>query len=885
MKSIFVVLILLISIAALVVAQSEEKTDEEIEKRFYDTQRVNGEAPMIDGRLDDPAWDLVDWTGDFIQREPADGEPPTQQTEFKVLYDDNALYFAFRAHDDPELVTSMLARRDWFPGDWVEVNIDSYFDRITAFSFTLSLSGTRGDEFISKDGRNWDGSWDPVWVGATQIDGEGWTAEMKIPLSQLRFSDEKDQTWGLQVQRRIFREQERSTWQSIPKDISGWVSRFGELRGIRGIKPSRRIEMLPYTMGKTELFKMVPGDPFLNANSVGDLGMDGKIGVTTDLTLDFTVNPDFGQVEADPSEVNLSEFETYFSERRPFFIEGSNILDLRLAPAITGGHFTQDKLFYSRRIGRRPDYWPDLDDDECADQPDNTHILGAFKLSGKTRSGLSIGLLESVTQEEQAEIDNNGQRRKETVEPMSNYFVGRLKQDLREGNTQIGAMGTAVHRNIGDDHLDFMRRQAYAGGVDFLHYFHDKGYLLEGNLLGSNIRGSTEAILDAQTSSARYFQRSDNDHRSIDSTLTSLSGYAGNLRFRRTSNSRFVGETGVAFRSPDFEINDLGYMRRADEVNQFTWVAYQRRNPFSIFNSWYLNANQWLNWDFGGNFLYGMANMNSNATFRNQYQMGGGVTRIGEVVSNTELRGGPSSRWPGTWELSFWMFSDSRKKFYFGLGGYTEIGDDDYSDYKNAWVDLYYRPSNAMRLTLCPYMSWNDPEMQYVETVSFGDEDRYLYGRMSQKTGSFIFRLDYCIMPNLTIQYYGSPFISAGEYSEFKRITDPQADKFRDRFSVFGGDQIQYDTDDETYYVDEDRDGENDYEFCDPDFNFKDFNSNLVIRWEYQPGSVLYLVWSQSRSEYLSSIGNFNFRDDMKDLFAIYPHNIFLIKLSKWFSL
>jgi hypothetical protein len=881
MKFISLIPVLLLSMIVSLYAQAGET----IETRVYETKRVNGNTPVIDGRLDDPAWETVEWSGDFIQREPADGEPPTQQTKFKVLYDDDALYFAFRAHDDPELVTSMLARRDWFPGDWVEVNIDSHNDNRTAFSFTLSLSGTRGDEFVSQDGNNWDGNWDPIWQGATQIDLEGWTAEMRIPLSQLRFSSEEEQTWGLQVQRRIFREEERSTWQSIPKDVSGWVSKFGELRGIRGIKPKRRIELLPYTMGKTELFKKVEGDPFLDgSHNLGDIGLDGKIGVTTDLTLDLTVNPDFGQVEADPSEVNLSEFETFFSEKRPFFIEGNNILDLRLAPAITGGHFTSDKLFYSRRIGRPPIYGPDLADDEYADQPDNSHILGAFKLSGKTQSGLSIGLLESVTKEEKAEIDNSGQRRKETVEPLTNYFVGRLQQDFREGNTQIGAMGTAVHRKIENDYLDFMRSQAYAGGVDFLHYFHNRDYLLEGNVLGSTIRGSAEAILDAQTSSARYYQRPDNDHRSVDSTRTALDGYAGSIRLQRTSNNKFVGQTGVAWRSPGFEINDLGYMRRADEVNQFTWVGYYLRNPFSIFNRLSVNGNQWLNWDFGGNFLYAMANTNTSITFRNNYYYYASITRLGEVVSNTELRGGPASKWPGAWEYSTSLSSDSRKKFYFGLGGYRQITDEGYSDYKESWLDLYFRPSNAMRLTLSPGISWNDTEMQYITTASFGEEDRYLFGSLDQKTVAVTFRFDYCIAPNLTVQYYGAPFISAGEYSQFKRITDPMADRYKDRFELYPDDRIDYNSDDEYYNIDEDGDGMDDYGFDLPDFNFRDFNSNLVIRWEYSPGSVLYVVWSQSRTDYVSR-GDFKFDRDIDGLFAVHPNNVFLVKLNRWFSL
>ncbi|NIO29554.1 MAG: hypothetical protein GTO29_13485 [Candidatus Latescibacteria bacterium] len=881
MKSLVTALLLLISTATSLLANSIPP----IETRIYDTKRINGRAPTIDGRLNDLIWNTVEWSGEFIQRNPTDGDPPTEQTKFKVLYDDEALYFAFFCHDDPELVTSMLARRDWFPGDWIEVNIDSYFDRRTAFSFTLSLSGTRGDEFVSNDGNNWDSNWDPVWQGATRINDGGWTAEMKIPLSQLRFSSEEEQTWGLQVQRRIFREEERSTWQRIPKDAAGWVSKFGHLRGILSIRPSRHIELLPYGVAKAENFEKIPGNPFLDGSaSQFTGGLDGKIGVTSNLILDFTINPDFGQVEADPSEVNLSAFETFFQEKRPFFIEGNNILELPLAPAITGGSFTQDKLFYSRRIGRRPTYWPDLAVDESLDQPDYTSILGAFKLTGKTPGGLSIGFMESITAKEKAEIDNNGRRRQETVEPLTNYFVGRVQQDFRKGDTHLGAMATAVNRDIDDPHLDFMRRQAYASGLDFSHYFKKRDYRIEANILASHLRGSEEAIYDAQVSSARYFQRPDNDYVSLDPNRTALSGYSGSVRFTRTSNSKFVFETGVALRSPGFEINDLGYMRNADQINQFTWAGYYFRNPFSIFNNVGINTNQWLYWDFGGNLLLRAANANAHANFRNNYHVCGGVTRSWESTSNTALRGGPSSKWPGTWEFNFHVATDHRKKINFGFGGYTQQGDEDSEDYREGWMELIVRPTNAMRLYFNPSISRNRPEMQYVSTESFGSEDRYLFGRLDQKTTAMTFRLDYCITPNLTVQYYGAPFVSAGRYSGFKRITNSRADKYQDRFNVFDEGQIAYDSIDNVYYIDEDENATNDYAIDNPDFNFRDFNSNLVIRWEYMPGSLLYLVWSQARSEY-QSFGEFDFDRDMRGLFDVHPHDIFLIKFIKWFSL
>ncbi len=886
-KKVGILLLCLLAPAGTALAQAAgSRTDEPIERRVYDTRRVDGEPPIIDGILDDAVWDAVEWSGDFVQRDPSDGDPPSQQSRFKVVYDDSALYFSFRLEDDPAQVRPVLARRDHFPGDWIEVNIDSYQDRRTAFSFTLSLSGTRGDELISNDGDNWDSNWNPVWNGVARADEEGWTAEMRIPLSQLRFSASGRQTWGLQVHRRIFRLEERSTWQRIPKSVDGWVSRFGELRGLDDLKPKRRFELLPYGIASGETHEAEPGNPFRSGSDQDmDAGIDGKIGITNNLTLAFTVNPDFGQVEADPSEVNLTAFETFFEEQRPFFIEGKEILDLRLAPAITGGGFTRDTLFYSRRIGRPPGHDPDVPDEAFVDVPGFTRILGAFKLSGKTASGLSLGLLESVTARERAEIDLDGERSQLTVEPQSNYFVGRVQQDLRQGDTQIGGMVTAVNRKLADDHLDDMRREAYAVGVDFSTYFRDRDYRLEANLLGSEIRGSQEAILAAQESSARYYQRPGNGSATLDPTRTSLAGHSGSLRFTRTGNHELMFQTGVAWRSPGFEINDLGFMRSADQINQFTWVGYAKRDPFSIFDRWQLNGNQWLDWDYAGNFLGARYNVNTNAQFKNKYSAGASMTRTGETTSNTELRGGPASLWPGSWAYELWANSDHRRDLAVSLGGYLRRDDDGAGDMRQLWSTFTYRPTNAVRLSLSPEYSRNRAELQYIDTVAFADDDRYVFGRLDQETLVLTTRLDYTITPNLTVQLYVAPFVSFGRYDGFKRITDPMAGRYRERFAVFGGGQIAFDAADEAYEVDENNDGSVDYGFDGPDFDARYLNANLVVRWEYTPGSTVFFVWSQARENTNLVAGDGDFRQGLDDLFSVQPDDVFLIKFSRWFSL
>ncbi len=868
---------LLVAVAFAVPSRSQD----EVPKRAYQTARVRGAPPVVDGRLDDPVWETVEWSGGFVQRDPTDGIDPSHQSRFKVVYDDHALYFAFYLEDDPTKVTKQLARRDWFPGDWVEVNIDSFSDRRTAFSFTLSLSGTRGDEFISNDGNNWDTSWDPVWTGAAEINGEGWTAETRIPLSQLRFSAAEEQVWGLQVTRRLYRLEERSTWQRIPKDRTGWVSNFGELRGLRDLQPKRRIELLPYAVTSTERFETEEGNPFRDGeNNELDGGLDGKIGLTNNLTLDFTVNPDFGQVEADPSQVNLTAFETFFSERRPFFIEGKNIFDLRLAPAVTGGDFARDMLFYSRRIGRSPSHDPDLDDDAFADVPENTTILGAFKLSGKTASGLSIGLLESFTPKEEATVDLDGERSRLTVEPPTNYFVGRLQQDFREGDVLVGGMLTTVNRDL-EPHLSELRDSAYSAGLDFSAYLHDRDYRFEASVFASEIQGSEESILEAQESSARYYQRPDNDAASLDLTRTSLSGHAGSLRFERTGNSDLRFQTGVAWRSPGFEINDLGFMRSANEINQFTWVGWRKQDPFSIFDHLFINGNQWLDWDYAGNFLGAQFNVNGNARFRNKYGAGFGVTRREGRISNTELRGGPASKWPGQWSWNFWVDTDQRRKVSGGVGAWGAAGDEESRNAQEAWARIVYRPTDALRLSLRASEERDRPLMQYVDTLDFASIDRFIFGRLDQDTMALTARIDYSITPNLTVQYYGQPFISTGRYDQLKRITQPLAAMFRDRFENFTADQIVLD--EESYSVDEDLDGTVDYTLDNPDFDFRDFNSNLVLRWEYRPGSALFLVWNQMRSSE-SLLDDRAFGSGLSELFDSPVEDVVLIKFSKWLS-
>lgn len=553
----------------------------EAERRQYTTHRTLSE-PLIDGIMNEDAWSIVSWSGNFTQNSPDEGAAPSQETIFKIIYDSRNLYVGIRAFDsEPDKISKRMSRRDGFDGDWVEINIDSLFDHRTAFSFTASVSGVKGDEFISEDGSVWESSWDPIWYFETTWDEQGWVCEMAIPLSQLRFTAAAKQTWGIQLTRRIYRKEERSTWQFVSHDDQGWVSQFGVLLGIKDLNPERQVELLPYLVAKTERSEEEEGNPFENGhNDQCDVGLDGKIGVSSNMILNFTINPDFGQVEADPSEVNLTAFETFFDEKRPFFIESKNIFNYPVTSAMWGGSYGRDQLFYSRRIGRPPQLtiYDDPGDNYFADNPENTTILGAFKLAGKTKSGLSLGIMESITLEEKADVFHAGQYDKRTVEPLTNYFATRIQQDFFDGNTMTGVMFTATNRdNTGE--TEILPDSAYTGGIDLFHRWSNNNFYCSSTLLCSSIRGTRAAIQKLQESPTHFFQRPDAEHLSVDDTATSLSGHGGTLRTGKSSGGRWRYEAGTTWRSPGFELNDVGYMRYADRINTWVGVGMSSINP------------------------------------------------------------------------------------------------------------------------------------------------------------------------------------------------------------------------------------------------------------------------------------------------------------------
>jgi hypothetical protein len=850
-------------------------------KRTYKTAFAKT-VPVIDGLMNDDCWNLVEWTTDFTQSQPVENKPPSQQTAFKILYDNDNLYMFVRCYDtEPDKISKIMSRRDNFNGDKIFVEFDSHFDKQTDYLFSASASGAKSDAAMSNDGNNEDDNWNPIWYMKTSVDDKGWCAEMKIPLSQLRFDKNSEQIWGLQVTRAIYRLQERSQWQYIPKGSPGVIHLFGELIGINDIKPKHQIELMPYTVARTERFQKVEGDPF-NTGKLSKIsaGLDGKIGLSNNFTLDFTINPDFGQVEADPSEVNLTAFESYFSEKRPFFIEGQNIYQFMPDQTIVIHNMYSDNLFYSRRIGRYPQYYPSVGEGVHVRMPESTTILGAMKLSGKTKKGLSVGILESLTSREDALIDSVGARRKETVEPLTNYFVARIQQDFNKGQTILGAMFTSVNRDIKSTNLDFLHSSAYTAGLDFQHNWKDRTWYVAGNAEFSDVKGSTVSITQTQTSSARYYQRPDAKYLGVDSSITSLSGYGGTVKFGKSSKKRLQFETCVIVRSPGLEFNDIGYMRYSDIIYQGNWMGYYLRNPFWIFNNLYLNTNYWMYFNFGGKLLSRNYNTNFNAQFKNKWGLNGQFNRESQNISTTLLRGGPSFIVPGNQSFNLNFYTNQSKKLSFFIGNYHGSGDVKSMRGHEYYGEINYKPSNSISVSVDPDYGIQSSELQYVSTATSNGNPVYIFGKLNQRTLSFTFRVNYTINPELSIEYYGQPFVSAGKYSAFKKITQPDAGTFKQRFYDYTPAELILDPSANTYNV---NDGGT-YSFGNPDFNFRQFRSNLVVRWEYLPGSTIYLVWSQGRTSNDTN-GMFSYGTDMKNLFNVTPQNVFLIKFSYWFAL
>lgn len=853
-------------------AQSKPDTAKKPLRVYYTNRIPSAERPVIDGQLTDACWIIGEWAGDYIQWIPKEGVSPSQPTQLKVLYDDKNIYVAIRAFDSfPGKILRRPGKRDETVGDVVGVCFDSYHDHRTGFEFDVSAAGQKVDLILTNP-MEADFNWNAVWYVKTGKEDSAWVAEFRIPLSQLRYSKDSVQVWGMHSWRWIDRLREESDWEPQTNTSAGMLYLFGELHGIKGLPRSRRFELMPYALGKVNTFKKEPNNPFADKGRqwFSNAGLDAKIGVASNFTLDLTVNPDFGQVESDPSVMNLSAFETFYEEKRPFFLEGSNIFNF---------DFDNSSLFYSRRIGHVPTYNPSLHNNEFMNYPENTTIIGAAKLSGKNAKGFSIGALQSLTATEYAEIDSAGKRKKLKVEPLTNYALVRVQQDFNQGGTVLGGIFTSTNRFINSDALKSMNHNAYTGGIDLLHQWKDKKYYLDAKLVGSNITGSHDAMISLQRSSAHYYQRPDIDYVDLDSTASQLSGYGGDIKIGKGSKGLWRYNTEIIWRSPGLDINDMGYMQMADVIKQKNYVYYFVNKPVSIFRTYNFSLTENNNWDFGLRYLSSSFTLGAYLEFKNRWSLSTTGMYTTQSLDTRILRGGSAMLLPSEWYRRLYIKTDGSKRLYFSFRSDLSTSANHSAREYSLEPYVQFTPTKTINLSASFNYSNNRNYLQYITAVTSSNQRKYILGRLDQQTAEITFRVDFIITPELSIQYYGSPFATVGKYSEFKRVSNPQAGNYDNRFiglkPVLNGN---------IYAVSENNSTVINYKFGNPNFDFSQFRSNLVFRWEYRPGSQINLVWSQDRTAYTQP-GRQRLNDGFRNMKDVFPNNIFLVKFNYWFSL
>lgn len=847
------------------------------------------EGPVVlDGRLDEAAWQRAEAFSNFLQSYPNRGQPPRERTEVRVLYDDAALYIGIRMFDSrPDSIAAQLARRDasGIYSDWVHVMVDSYHDRRTAFRFTVNPRGVQKDVYTSNDG-NEDLNWDAVWEAGTKVDAEGWVAEYRIPFSQLRFgsSPTPERVWGFQIMRDVARRNERSTFSPWSPDEPGLVSRFGDLVGLIDIQNPSRLEVQPYVSGQ---MTRAPGDtldPFYDRTELKpSVGADVRWGIPGGLTLTATVNPDFGQVEVDPAVVNLSAFETFFPEKRPFFLEGSDVFSFG---QIRGNNdYGSQTFLYSRRIGRSPQRFAGGPGVAHFDAPQQTTIAGAAKLTGK-RGPWTIGILDAVTPEEKAEIDSvSGVRAKSPVEPLTNYFAGRVRRDFRGGRSVAGAMVTNTLRALKGDVFDgFLPAQSSLGGLDFEHSWDGRKWTMSGFTAASQVRGSRQAITGVQRSPQHYLYRPDAIRLKYDTTRTALTGHLSEIAINRSG--KIFGSIAIKNASPTFEMNEFGFHGRMDYRSYSQLIGYQDFTAKNMFRDRTLYVYSNHTWNFDRVQIFEAYAGGANSTFKNFWNGGLGGGFNPEYFSDRLTRGGPIALIPRGWNANAFGGTDSRKPIILSVDAFHSS---DASGAASSSVSLSaaMRPTTSLRITFGPGLSVDKSTTQYIRGVNdaqatntFGR--RHVFADLRQVTLSMDTRVEWTLSPSLSLQTYVQPFVSAGSYSKFKEFLRPRE---RD-FAVYGKDKgtIAHDAANGAYTVDPDGSGTAaPFTFGDPRFNIRSLRGNAVLRWEYRPGSALYFVWQQQREDF-EPIGEFETGRDVGSIFRTVPTNIFLLKATYWFS-
>ena len=848
----------------------------------------------LDGALDEAVWATAPVATNFTQQDPKDGEPATQQTEVRFIFDDDALYIGARMHDDQGAkgVRTFLSRRDQQrDGDYLLFVLDTYHDHSGRTMFQVNPSGVKYD--AGQASPSADPSWDPVWDVATKIDDKGWTAELRIPFAQLRFPKDSVQTWGMQIWRFVERLNESSMWSYWGKSESGGPQHFGHLENVRTSQKRAGVELMPYVVGKAAYVEPgQSGTPFESNREYGwRAGGDLKMLLTSTLTLDATFNPDFGQVEADPAVVNLSAFETFFEEKRPFFVSGSGMFGFGSFSCFYCSNVSSMSLFYSRRIGRNPQGFV-TQDAEYTHSPDNTTILGAAKITGRTAGGVQVGLLNAVTASEKAKaIDGTGNIFEEEVEPLTNYFVGRVKKNYRNGDYTFGAIGTSVARKFDNPELEtLIPAHAEAVGVDWNLGWQKRTYSLMGNFAVTQVSGTEETMQRLQRSSARYFYRPDREHGSnglftdkLDENMTSMRGFGGYMRLAKDAGN-WMGEVQTNFRSPGFEANDMAFLTRADYVWMNANLVRAWTKPTKYFRRLDFTVGGQQQFNFDGDVNDRQLHVWAGTETPFYWWMSGSVQHRPRVFDDRLTRGGAVVERAAGSSAWFDISTDSRKRAVFGFGpnwSWNEEGARTYGGY----VDVRLKPATNLTVSFSPSYSRSQGTAQFVRrfddpSATHFYNQRVVFANIEQKTLSFNTRVSATFTPTLTLEVVAQPFISSGEYSNYKEFVAPRGIAKREFTTSQLGTRL--DGGSTVYVLDPDSDpNTTNFEFSNPDFNFRSLIGNAVLRWEYRPGSTLFLVWQQERSG-SSAVGDFNFSRDSEALFNQHANNIFLIKMSYW---
>jgi hypothetical protein len=809
------------------------------------------EPPVIDGKDNDAVWQTAAVITDFHEWSPTEGAPARFRTEAKLAYDAANLYIFIRCFDPhPDSLIRPLARRDNFPGsDRVLVILDAYNDHRSGYEFGVTAAGAKYDAQVS-DGGNEDGAWDGVWDVATRVDSLGWTAEFKIPLSQVRYGPQRKHTFNFAIDRDIYRYSERVSWPQFRQSGADMISQLTPVSGFDDLEAPRRLEAAPYAVTKN--VSHIRGSTFAREQDVS-LGADLKYRVATNLTLDATINPDFGQVEADPAVLNLTSFETFFPEQRPFFVAGRGVFNFNVN--CNDVNCNGEGLFYSRRIGRAPELAGTYSD---TTSPAFTTILGAGKLTGRLVGGLRMGLLEAVTEK------TTGVGRA-TIEPATNYSVLRLQQDYRGGDGTVGAMLTSVNRSLDAWSTPYLHRDAYVGAVDFRHRFLNKTYEISGSLDWSHVNGSAQAIAATQQDAVHNFQRPDGG-LTLDTTRTFLNGSAQELLFGKVAGAHLNFQTSYQRRSAGFEINDLGYLQRADQQSWNTWVGLFDRHVRPLWQSFQWNWNWTQQWTAEGLPQERAVNTNVHVILRDSWGVNFGSTwgQLGATYCDACARGGPAVRQDPY--LSSWVYiqGDDRKHLWANLSVNVFNGGAGHSEQLQLGPEIDFKVGTRANGSLAYNWSRNIVDYQWYGNYTTAGVNHYTFAHLSQRTAGVTARFDYIVTRDITLQVYAQPFVSKGTFSNVRELSaTPRAPSYGDRYQPYADTSV-------TNHP--------------GGFNFKQFRSNVVFRWEYRPGSTLFLVWTQGRQGSVGEEGTSSFGGDFRDLLRLRPDNTFLVKIAYWLN-